>query len=80
MRKSFFLYTYISTSPKDLASTRASVITSTSVQENVRNLPMVDAKVMQIIFKRTTRAIQNVLNRCTEEEQVNQLQLLHQCI
>lgn len=34
---------------------------------------MADARVMPIIFKLMTRAIQNALNKCTEGEQLKRL-------
>ena len=42
----------------------ASVTISTSGQENVRNLHMVDARGMLIIFKHTMHVTQNVSNGC----------------
>ena len=46
----------------------ASVTISTSGQENVRNLHMVDARGMLIIFKHTMHVTQNVSNGCMGEE------------
>ena len=74
------LFVELLTSPKVHALTPESVTTSTSEQENVRNLHMVDAREMRIISKHMTHATQNASNECMEGKPVrrHQVTLRHQ--
>ena len=66
-KKKLILYEFIIkiiASLKVHALMAASVTISTSGQENVRNLHMVDARGMLIIFKHTMHVTQNVSNGC----------------